>query len=49
MLTAPRRIFLSRCVQSVDGVLSNATYSHTKVKQWTSMVRMRKIPATAFS
>ena len=24
---------------SVDGVLANATYSHTKVKQWTSMVR----------
>ena len=25
--------------ESVDGVLGNATYSHTKVKQWTSMVR----------
>ena len=24
--------------ESVDGVLGNATYSHTKVKQWTSMV-----------
>ena len=24
---------------SVDSVLANATYSHTKVKQWTSMVR----------
>jgi len=23
--------------ESVDSVLSNATYSHTKVKQWTSM------------
>ena len=27
--------------QGVDGVLANVTYSHTKVKQWTSMVRAR--------
>jgi hypothetical protein len=26
------------CAQSVDGVLANAVYSHTKVKQWTSDV-----------
>ena len=26
-------------VQAVDQVLGNSVYSHTKVKQWTSMVR----------
>ena len=28
--------------QSVDQVLGNATYSHTKVKQWTSQVRVHR-------
>ena len=34
---------------SVDGVLANATYSHTKVKQWTSMVRSGRAHNTPLS